>query len=143
MAMSPCDDAFSIDEDFEDAEQALHPSLLPKATPIATNSRKRKGVDPGVAAAGTPQRGRAWRERDSILLMQAYAWVEETKKGTTFFNHHVLIKEWWSQSIQDSNIYKRWLSLRPEDNRTSSAVIARWKDMISMFKYFPPRIFIA
>ena len=67
------------------------------------------------------------RERDSILLMQAYAWVEETKKGTTFFNHHVLIKEWWSQSIQDSNIYKRWLSLWPEDNRTSSAVIARWK----------------
>ena len=143
MAMSPCDDAFSVDEDFEDAEQALHPSLLLKATPIATNSRKRKGVDPGVAAAGTPQRGRAWRERDSILLMQAYAWVEETKKGTTFFNHHVLIKEWWSQSIQDSNIYKRWLFLRPEDNQTSSAVIARWKDMISMFKYFPPRIFIA
>ena len=137
MAMSPCDDAFSIDEDFEDAEQALHPSLLLKAT------RKRKGVDPGVAAAGTPQRGRAWRERDSILLMQAYAWVEETKKGTTFFNHHVLIKEWWSQFIQDSNIYKCWLSLRPEDNRTSSAVIARWKDMISMFKYFPPRIFVA
>ena len=54
MAMSPCDDAFSIDEDFEDAEQALHPSLLLKATPIATNGRKRKGVDPGVAAAGTP-----------------------------------------------------------------------------------------
>ena len=51
MAMSPCDVAFSIDEDFEDAEQALHPSLLPKATPIATNGRKRKGVDPGVAAA--------------------------------------------------------------------------------------------
>ena len=129
---------FLVDEDFEDAEQALHPSLLLKATPIAMNGRKRKGVDPGVAAAGTPQRG-----RDSILLMQAYAWVEETKKGTTFFNHHVLIKEWWSQSIQDSNIYKRWLSLRPEDNRTSSAVIARWKDMISMFKYFPPCIFIA
>ena len=93
MAMSPCDDIFSIDEDFEDTKQALHPCLLPKATLVATNGRKRKGVDPGVAAVGTPQRGRAWRERDSILLMQAYAWVEETKKGTTFFNHHVLMKE--------------------------------------------------
>ena len=107
MAMSLRDDIFSIDEDFEDAEQALHLSLLPKATPIATNaSRKRKGVDLGGAAAGTPQRGRAWRERDSILLVQAYAWVEETKKGTIFFNH-VLIKEWWTQSIQDTNIYER------------------------------------
>lgn len=142
MAMSPRDDIFSVDEDFEDAEQALHPSLLPKATPIATNaSHKRKDVDLGVAAAGTPQRGRAWRERDSILLMQTYAWIEETKKVTTFFNHHVLMKEWWAQSIQDINIYERWLSLCPEDNQTSSAVIARWKDMISMFKYFSPHIF--
>ena len=66
MAMSPCDDAFSVDEDFEDAEQALHPSLLPKATPIAMNGRKRKGIDAGVAAAGTPQRGRAWREREIL-----------------------------------------------------------------------------
>ena len=59
MAISPFDDTFSIDEDFEDTEQALHPSLLLKATPIVMNGRKRKGVNSGVAAAGIPQRGRA------------------------------------------------------------------------------------
>ena len=142
MVMSLCDSIFSVEENFEDTEQALHPSLLLQATSIPTNSRKRKSIDPSVVTTESPQWGRAWRERDSILLVQAYAWVEETKKGTTFFNHHMLIKEWWSQSIQDSNIYKCWLSLHPEDNRTLFTVIARWKDMISMFKYFPPFIFI-
>ena len=143
MVMSPCDSIFTVEENFEDTEQTLHPSLLPQATPTPTNGRKRKSADSSVAATVSPQRGRAWREKDSILLVQAYTWVEETKKGTTFFNHHILIKDWWSQSIQDSNIYKRWLSLHPEDNRTSSAVIARWKDIISMFKYFPPYIFVS
>lgn len=92
--MSSNDDTLSVDENFEDTEQALDPSLHSKAASIVTKSRKRKDVGSDVTVPGTPQRGRAWRERDSILLMQAYAWVEETKKGTTFFNRHVLIKEW-------------------------------------------------
>ena len=78
MAMSQCDDVFSVDEDFEDAEQVLHPSL---AIPIATNGRKRKGVTPGAATPAAPQRGRGWRESDSILLVKAYEWVEKTKRG--------------------------------------------------------------
>ena len=95
MAMSPCDDILSVDEDFEDAEQVLHPSLLPKATPIATNAVTKGRMSTLVSLRrGHPQRGRAWRERDSILLVQTYAWIEETKKDTTFFNHHVLMKEW-------------------------------------------------
>ena len=106
MAMTQCDDVLSIDEDFEDAEQALHSSLLSSATPVTTNGRKRKAVTrPGVATK-TPQRGRAWREGDSILLVQAYAWADQTKQGTTFFNHHVLMKDWESQPIQDNKMYK-------------------------------------
>ena len=94
MVMSLCDSIFSVEENFEDTEQAFHPSLLLQATSIPTNSRKRKSIDSSIVTIESPQRRRAWRERDSILLVQAYAWVEKTKKGTTFFNYHMLIKEW-------------------------------------------------
>ena len=48
MVMSPCDSIFSVEENFEDTEQALHPSLLLQATSIPTNGRKRKSIDPSV-----------------------------------------------------------------------------------------------
>ena len=127
MAISPHDDVFSVDEDFEDTNmEVLHPSLTPTATAVATKGQKKKGT-PAVAAAAA-QRGRAWRERDSILLVKAYEWTEETRKGTTFFIHSVLIKGNELQPIQDNNMYKYWLSLDPnETGRTSTSVIARWK----------------
>jgi hypothetical protein len=38
-------------------------------------------------------------------------------------------------------MYQRWLFLGPDETgRTQTSVIARWKDMVSMFKYFPSRI---
>ena len=47
------------------------------------------------------------------------------------------MKDWESQPIQDDKMYQRWLSLDPDETgRTSTSVIARWKDMVSMFKYF-------
>src|SRR5271163_1692837 len=56
----------------------------------------------------------------------------------------VLMKDWESQPIQDSNMFQRWLSLRPDETgRTLSSVIVRWKDMVSMFKYFPDHVFVA
>ena len=91
-----------------------------------------------VVAAVAAQRGRAWRKRDSILLVKTYEWIEETRKGTRFFVHSVLTKGNESQPIQDNNMYKYWLSLDPnETGQTSTSVIARWKDMVSMFKYVP------
>jgi hypothetical protein len=141
MAMSQYDDILSVDEDFEDAEQVLDPSLVSIATPVAANGRKRKTVTPGPAAA---PRGRAWREKDSILLVKAFKWVEETRKGISTVSDSVLMKDNESQAIQDNNMYKHWLSLDPDETgRTSTSVIARWKDMVSMFKYFPYCIFIA
>jgi hypothetical protein len=142
MAMSQDEDISSIDKDFEDSElQVLDPSVAIR-TPVSTNGRKRKNAKPAGPPAGN-SRGRAWREDDSILLVKAYSWVEETKKGTAF-SDHVLMKDWESQPIQESNIYKHWLFLDPDEKaRTPTAVISCWKDMISMFKYFPCRIFIA
>lgn len=107
------DDNLSIDEDFEDS-QVLHPSLVRTATPVATNDSRKTKARVASAATGTgTQRGRAWREKDSILLVQAFEWVEENRKGTTFFNY-ILMKDWESQPIQDDKMYQRWLSLDPE-----------------------------
>src|SRR5438270_3448585 len=50
MIISTCDSIFSFEENFEDTEQALHPSLLLQATSIPTNSCKRKSIDPSVVA---------------------------------------------------------------------------------------------
>jgi hypothetical protein len=79
--MSPLDDVLSVEDDFTFEDITLDPSLVPIATP--NTGRKRKNGKPS-ASVGTPQRGRAWREEDSILLVKAYAWVEETKKSTLF-----------------------------------------------------------
>lgn len=136
--MSQCNDILSINESFEDSELVLHPSFMPIATPAAINdSQKRKAkVTPGVVTgAGTPQRGRAWREKDSILLVKAFEWIEENRKGTVI--NYILMIDWESQPIQDDKMYKHWLFLGPDETgRTSTSVIARWKDMVSMFKYF-------
>ena len=75
MVMMNQDDNLSIDEDIDES-QVLHPSLVRTATPVAINdSRKTKArvASQASAATGTgTQRGRAWREKDSILLIQAF-----------------------------------------------------------------------
>jgi hypothetical protein len=48
--MSQCKDILSIDEDFEDAEHVLHPSLMAIATSVTINTEKRKAVTPGTVA---------------------------------------------------------------------------------------------
>lgn len=102
MAMSQCDDVLSIDEDFEDAEQILHPSLT---IPIIMNDRKMKAITPDAAAFGAAsQRGRGWRERDSILFVKAFKWIEEIRQDT-IISDSVLMKDWELQSIQDNNMY--------------------------------------
>jgi hypothetical protein len=67
-------DVLSGDEDFV-FDPVLDPSL------VATATTKRKAA--AVTAAG-PQRGRAWREKDSILLVKAFEWVEDTRKSMCF-----------------------------------------------------------
>jgi hypothetical protein len=122
MAMSQSgDDILSVHEYFEDAEQVLDPSLMQTATPVATNGGERKAAMTPLAAT----RGRAWREKDSILLVKAFKWVEDIRKGI-LESYSVLMKDYESQIIQDNNMYKCWLSLSPEETgRSSTSVIAR------------------
>ena len=79
MMMSHCDNDLFIENNDPDAMQMLDPSLVPRATP--ENGRTGKNVKT-PRLTGTPQqKGRAWREADSILLVKAYDWVQKTKKG--------------------------------------------------------------
>jgi hypothetical protein len=62
----------------------VEPTAL-SVSPTATLRRENPQV-PGTKkhtrSGGYSSRGRNWSEEDSILLVQAYAWSDENKKGT-------------------------------------------------------------
>jgi hypothetical protein len=69
--MSPLDDVLSVEDDFTFEDITLDPSL---AISIATPNTGKKGKNAKpLASVATPgHRGRAWKEGDSILLVNAY-----------------------------------------------------------------------
>jgi hypothetical protein len=81
--MSQLDDDVNVEEVIDDINQTvLSPTLSLMTSKATVNSQKRKNGNTSITS--TP-RGRAWRERDSVLLVKAYVWVEETKRGTVSF----------------------------------------------------------
>src|SRR5579871_6192544 len=68
---------FCLDTDVIEvsSNQAMSPS----------ETRGKKRVTASEESVRKSQRGKNWSEGDSILLVQAYKWIEENKKGTTTF----------------------------------------------------------
>ena len=81
--MAQLDNDVNVEEVIDDVNQTVFsPTLSLTTSKAMVNSQKRKNGNASIAP--TP-RGRAWRERDSVLLVKAYVWVEETKRGTVSF----------------------------------------------------------
>jgi hypothetical protein len=132
--MNQFDDGLSDEEDVDDVTRVLDPSLLPSET--VSDARKRK--DGKQTSVGTPGE-KAWRERDSILRVKAYVWVEDSKHGTTFSSLKLCFNERLGIAANSRRQHVQTLLRPDETGRSSTSVIARLKDMLSMFKYFPDR----
>ena len=46
-----------------------------------------------------------------------------------------MTKGWESKTIQETRMYQYWQTLEPEETRNQKSVIARWNQMLSMFKF--------
>ena len=83
ILMAQLDNDVNVEEVIDDVNHTvLSPALSLTTSKTMVNSQKRKN---GNASFASTPRGRAWREKDSVLLVKAYVWVEETKRGTVSF----------------------------------------------------------
>lgn len=78
--MSDCSDKTAS---LDNAAHAPIQQLDPTVQPTQDHAANRKKDNVSIRVRTGTQRGKNWSEEDFLLLLKAYAWIEENKKGVS------------------------------------------------------------
>ena len=115
----------------------LDPALSEEAFSCIEVRKAHQSISKLESTSSKSQRGTNWNDDDSILLVQAVAYVQEHPISISY-QHTFLIVVGESKVVMHQRMATYFNStLRPSTSRTSRSFTSRWSDMQSTYKFLP------